>query len=95
MKQIIKCCAGLDVHKMIVVAAVLTETANGEPVIETSSFKTFQQDRKQLARWLKSKGVELVIMESTGVYWKSIYRTLEEAEIEAWVVNARHIKKSM
>ena len=31
-------------------------------------------------------------MESTGIYWKSLYAHLERGGIEAWVVNAHHIK---
>lgn len=31
-------------------------------------------------------------MESTGVYWKSIYNLLELNEVETLVVNAQHIK---
>ena len=31
-------------------------------------------------------------MESTGIYWKSVYAALEEAGIPAYVVNARHLK---
>ena len=31
-------------------------------------------------------------MESTGIYWKSIYAHLERAGIQAWVVNAHFVK---
>jgi transposase len=31
-------------------------------------------------------------MESTGIYWKSLYAHLERAGIETWVVNAHHIE---
>jgi transposase len=36
--------------------------------------------------------VQLVVMESTGIYWKSVYAHLENAGITAWVVNAHFIK---
>ncbi len=42
--------------------------------------------------WL-SWGVALVVMESTGIYWKSVYAHLENAGVRAWVVNA-HSKHS-
>jgi len=45
-----------------------------------------------MCQWLKDHEVELVAMESTGIYWKSIYATLEKAQILAYVVNARHVK---
>lgn len=41
---------------------------------------------------LEAKGVTYVAMESTGVYWKSIYNLLEETEIQPMVVKARDIK---
>ena len=31
-------------------------------------------------------------MQSTGIYWKSVYAHLENAGIAAWVVNAHRIK---
>jgi transposase len=34
----------------------------------------------------------VVVMESTGVYWKSPHSALEAVGIAAWVVNARHVK---
>jgi transposase len=42
--------------------------------------------------WLRDLGVQLVVMESTGIYWKSIYAALEKAGIAAHVVNARHAR---
>jgi transposase len=34
-----------------------------------------------------------VVMESTGIYWKSPYAALEAVGIRATVVNARHVKQ--
>jgi transposase len=31
-------------------------------------------------------------MESTGIYWKPLFNLIESTEVEAMVVNARHIK---
>ncbi|MBD8533445.1 MULTISPECIES: IS110 family transposase, partial [unclassified Massilia] len=36
--------------------------------------------------------VELVVMESTGIYWKSPYAALEAAGLKTLVVNAKHVK---
>jgi len=33
-----------------------------------------------------------IAMESTGVYWKPVYRVLEEIGIKVTLVNAKHIK---
>ena len=46
-----------------------------------------------MASWLKDEGVQQVVMESTGVYWKSAYEALEAASLPVMVVNAMHVKK--
>lgn len=84
--------AGLDVHKMLIVGTLLWVLDNGEIRSETREFDTFRRGREALRDWLKEADVEQVVMESTGVYWKSTYETLEEAEIPVIVVNARHVK---
>lgn len=85
--------AGLDVHKMIVVATIMVEQEDGSEMQETRNFGTFKRDRREMCQWLKDHQIELVVMESTGIYWQSIYASLERAGILACVVNARHVKK--
>ena len=92
MQSILKCCAGLDVHKMMVMATVQTEDENGEIKEITQSFKTYRRERRKLRDFLVKHQVELVVMESTGVYWKCIHETLIKAGLKVWVVNARHVK---
>ena len=43
-------------------------------------------------RWLLKHNVELIVMESTGIYWKAIYSILERTGLNVYVVNARHAK---
>ncbi|MBF0525195.1 MAG: IS110 family transposase [Deltaproteobacteria bacterium] len=45
-----------------------------------------------LAAWLKKCGVTTVAMESTGVYWTSLFRILESRGFEVKLVNAAHVK---
>jgi len=92
MKSLYRCVAGLDVHRMLYVLTVLTEQADGSLSKQQRQFSGFQRDVRALVSWLQSLGVELVIMESTGIYWKSVYAALEQAGIPAHVVNARHVK---
>ena len=89
---LIKCCAGLDVHHKIVVVTVLKESDDGNLSKITREYRTFRKDLTAMAQWLKSMDVELCCMESTGVYWKAVYETLEEAELDTIVVNAFHVK---
>jgi transposase len=58
----------------------------------TREFGGFKRDLKALAAWLVELRVERVVLESTGIYWKSVYARLEEAGLSIWVVNAHHVK---
>jgi len=84
--------AGIDVHRMKHVVSVLIEDAAGNLTRETREFGGFKRDLKALAVWLRESRVELVILESTGIYWKSVYARLEEVGLTIWVVNAHHVK---
>ena len=46
-----------------------------------------------MAEWVASFKPELVVMESTGIYWKSPYAALERHGLKIAVVNARHVKQ--
>lgn len=93
LRPIVKRCCGLDVHKAIIVATALIEQASGEIEEIVREFNTFPEDLERLAAWLLELSVEMTVMESTGVFWKSVYRVLEKSGITAAVVNARHIKQ--
>ena len=84
--------AGIDVHRMLHVVTVLIELPDGSMQRHSREFGGFKRDCRALADWLGELGVELVVMESTGIYWKSVYAHLERAGICAWVVNAHFIK---
>jgi transposase len=84
-------CAGLDVHKKVVVACVLTPGTGPDPVRQLRSFGTMTRELLELANWLAAAGVTHVAMESTGSFWKPIYNVLED-RFELLVVNAAHIK---
>lgn len=92
ISAIAKSVAGLDIHKAIIVCTLLREDSKGQPVKTTKEYKTFRHDIHRLAKWLKASDVELVVMESTGVYWKQTYEALEEEELKVYVVNARYVK---
>lgn len=92
METLHKRVAGIDVHRMKHVVTVLLEDAAGQATKQQREFGGFKRDLKALALWLSSLGIELVILESTGIYWKSVYAHLENAGLTAWVVNAHHVK---
>ena len=84
--------AGIDVHRMLHVVTLLVEQADGSIERTTRQFGGFRRDCRALAAWLAEAGVQLVVMESTGIYWKSVFAHLERAGMRAWVVNAHFIK---
>lgn len=84
--------AGIDVHRMLHVATVVVENEDGSIEHVSREFGGFKRDCRALAAWLLELRVERVVMESTGIYWKSLYAHLERAGIDAWIVNAHFVK---
>jgi len=83
---------GLDVHQAQITACAIIEDADGTTRIEQRQFGAFKRDRRALADWAAALFPDQVVMESTGIYWKSPYAALEAVGIRAQVVNARHVK---
>jgi len=80
--------AGIDVSKDEHVVAVNPELTKDS----VQSFGCFTQDLKSLSTWLASLGIQTVAMESTGVYWLSLYLQLQSDGFEVYLVNAKHVK---
>ncbi len=83
---------GLDIHQAQITACALIEEPDGCTRIEQRQFGGFARDRRELADWAASLRPDEVVMESTGIYWKSPYAALEAVGIRAKVVNARHVR---
>jgi transposase len=82
-------CAGLDVHKDMVVACVRCVS---EPECrEVRTFATTTSELFALADWLESHGCTHVAMEATGVYWKPVWHILD-SRFELVLANAQHIR---
>jgi transposase len=91
VKRLFERCAGLDIHKESIVACVRVPGTDGQRCQQTRSFGTTTQELLVLLDWLRSYGVTLVGMESTGVYWRPIYYLLED-HMECWLLNAQHLR---
>lgn len=63
---------------------------HGGHIVRT--FNTFTSDIAEAVNWLKEEGITTVAMESTGIYYLTFYLMCEEAGIEPYLVNARHVK---
>ena len=92
MKQLLDPVAGLDVHRDNVVAATRTVGADGEVAFTKVRFPTNRRGIAELAGHMTQAGVVRVAMEATGVYWKSLYYSLEGLFPELWLCNAQHVK---
>ena len=80
--------AGIDVGNESHFAAV-PPGRDRQPVQE---FGCWTADLLRMAEWLKSCGIETVVMQSTGVYWIAVYDVLEKAGFKVWLSNARETK---
>lgn len=56
---------------------------------EVESFGSITAELYRMADWLKDRKVKSVAMESTGVYWISVYEVLESRGFEVVLANAR------
>jgi transposase len=92
MEVIYQRVAGIDVHRMKHVVTILIGREDGTVMSETREFGAFKRELRALVRWLLANRIQQVVMESTGIYWKSLFGHLEAAGIPALVVNAFHVK---
>ncbi len=92
LTPIYRCVVALDVHQAKLTVCIIYEDENGEIQVELREFGGFKRDRRAMAEWIVSFKPDVVVMESTGIYWKSPYAALEKVGIAALVVNARHVK---
>jgi len=64
--------AGIDVHKKVLMVVVIDARAP-ELKPERQRFSTMPSELHRLSTWLKAKGVEEAVMESTAQYWRSVW----------------------
>jgi transposase len=84
--------AALDVHKAQVTACVRVPGERGRREQNVAEFPATVRGLLALRDWLAGHGVQQVVMEASGVYWKAPWAILED-EFECVLVNARHVKQ--
>jgi transposase len=82
--------AALDVHKAQVTACARVPDKRGQREQHVAEFATTVRGLLGLRDWLAGHGVQQVVMEATGVYWKAPWAILED-EFDCMLVNARHV----
>ena len=80
--------AGIDVGNETHYVAV-PPGRDPQPVQE---FGSWTAELERMADWLKTCGIETVVMQSTGVYWIALYDVLETRGFKMCLANARHTK---
>ena len=94
MDSLLFCCCGLDVHRDMIEACIL-RGLDLSPEVIRQQFNTTGTGLRQMTQWLEQHDCVFVAMESTGVYWKPVYRALEamiEFSAGIWLVNANHMR---
>ena len=90
MKTLLRRCAGLDVHKVEIVAC-LRLVEKGKVARRVRRFPTTTQGLLELVEWLEGAGCSHVAMEATGVYWKPVWHILD-GHFALILANAMHVK---
>jgi hypothetical protein len=83
--------AGLDVHKASISACV-RKKVDGKFKSEVRTFGVFKCELRTLADWLLENYVEVVVVESTGIYSRSPFDILQEAGLNVMMVNSYEVK---
>ena len=68
MKLKYSICCGLDVHKNVIVATIVTTNKDGISEYLQKSFSTINSDIQRFHNWLIENNCYHVCMESTGKY---------------------------
>ena len=84
-------CCGLDVHKNVIVATIVTTNNVGISEYNQKSFSTINSDIQKFHDWLIEYNCYHVCMESTGKYWIPIFNYLEN-DIDVCLTHPKYVK---
>ena len=91
MKLKYSICCGLDVHKNIIVATIVSTNQEGISEYIQRSFSTINADIQKFHDWLIENHCYHVCMESTGKYWIPIFNYLEN-DIDVCLTHPKYVK---
>lgn len=92
---------GVDVHASQLVCCYQSSDGGGplrhQPIFKKqhAEFGTLRSELNEFATWCLELKPEIILMESTGVLWRSPYETLEDVGFttqELMLLNARDVK---
>ncbi len=91
LKTIYNNCAGIDVHKKIIVVTIAKTDSKNITEYQTKSFPTFTEDLIKCREWLVSNNTLDVCMESTGKYWIPVFNILE-TECNCVITHPKYVR---
>ena len=91
MRLIYPICCGLDVHKNVIVATIVSTNTSGISEYIQKSFSTINSDIQKFHDWLTINNCKHVCMESTGKYWIPIFNYLEN-DIDVCLTHPKYVK---
>jgi transposase len=84
--------AGVDVHKDMLAITTLIGAADAEPQVQQFECLTFTEELMKCGIKIKEMGIQEVVMESTGVYWKPIHNVWAPLGLKLTIAQAAHVK---
>ncbi len=95
MDRMFEIAAGIDVHRDKLVVAVRRRHIGTKDSLETRTFETFHDGITAMTTWLQEQRVQVVGLESTGVYWHPVVRAIQQLVPSAmvWLVNPAQVRK--
>ncbi len=79
IQPIFRCAVGMDIHLALICVCLIVAQPGLEPEVHRREFGGFKRDRRAMAEWIASFKPDIVVMESTGIYWKSPYAALKKS----------------
>jgi transposase len=86
MKMVLPNSAGIDVGSRSHFVAV------GQDEGDVREFGVYTKDHQEMIGWLHHMGITHVAMESTGSYWQTLFRSLQEAGFDVLLANGNQTK---
>jgi transposase len=91
MQVVYPVCCGIDGHPTQLTACLRRVSAPGQITMEVRECGTTYSELVTFREWLIAQDCPIVVLESTGVYWKPVYNLLEDT-FTVFLVNAAHVK---
>lgn len=92
MEVINPICCGIDVHETQLVVCLRIAQGRGKAETTTQRFGTTVSELLSLQQWLTEKSCPIVVVESTGVYWKPVFHILSST-VEVLLANAQQVRQ--